>query len=57
MPKILADKIEEVIASDKHGFTSVPDFIKEATRRYLRELGYLSLARDATRRAIGKDEG
>ncbi len=41
MPKILADKIEEVIASDKHGFTSVPDFIKEATRRYLRELGYL----------------
>ncbi len=41
MPKILADKIEEVVASDKHGFTSVPDFIKEATRRYLRELGYL----------------
>ena len=40
VPMTLADKIEEVIASDKHGYTSVPDFIKEATRRYLGELGY-----------------
>ena len=37
----LADKIEEVIDSKKHGYNSIPDFIKEATRRYLRELGYL----------------
>ena len=41
VPLILADKIEEVISSDKHGYVNVPDFIKEATRRYLRELGYL----------------
>jgi len=41
MPMNLVGKIEEVIASDEHGYTSVPDFIKDATRRYLRELGYL----------------
>ena len=38
---VLAEKIEEVIDSGKHGYTSIPDFIKEATRKYLRELGYL----------------
>ena len=42
MPMSLADKIKEVVASDKHGYTNVPDFVKEATRRYLRELGYLT---------------
>ena len=41
MPLVLAEEIEEVIASGKHGYTSIPDFIKEATRRYLRELGYI----------------
>jgi len=41
MPIPLADKIKEVIASDEHGYINVPDFVKEATRRYLRELGYL----------------
>jgi len=37
----LADKIEEVIANDKHGYTSIPDFVKVSIRRYLRELGYI----------------
>ena len=37
----LAEKIEDVIKSGKHGYTSVPDFVKSAVRRYLRELGYL----------------
>jgi len=41
MPKILADEIEKVVESGKHGYTTVPEFVKEATRRYLRELGYL----------------
>ncbi len=41
VPMHLADKVKEVIDSDKHGYTNVPDFIKEATRRYLRELGYI----------------
>ncbi len=41
LPKNLVDKIEEVIASGKHGYTNVPDFTKEAVRRYLRELGYI----------------
>ncbi len=42
LPENLALKIEEVIDSGKHGYTSVPDFVKSAVRRYLRELGYLS---------------
>ncbi len=41
VPQILAEKIEEVITSGKHGYTNFPDFVKEATRRYLRELGYI----------------
>ncbi len=41
LPENLATKIEEVISSGKHGYTSVPDFVKSAVRRYLRELGYL----------------
>jgi len=42
VPILLADKIGEVIDSGKHGYTSIPDFIKEATRKYLRELGYIT---------------
>jgi len=42
MPMPLAEKIEEVVVSGEHGYTSIPDFIKEAIRRYLRELGYLT---------------
>ncbi len=41
LPKTLSDKIEEVISSGSHGYTTVPDFVKTAVRRYLRELGYL----------------
>jgi len=41
LPESLAKKIEEVIESGKHGYTSVPDFVKAAVRMYLRELGYL----------------
>jgi len=41
LPMILADKISEAIASGKHGYYSIPDFVKEAVRRQLRELGYL----------------
>jgi Arc/MetJ-type ribon-helix-helix transcriptional regulator len=41
LPESLAKKIEEVIESGKHGYTSIPDFVKTAVRRYLRELGYL----------------
>jgi len=42
VPMPLAEKIEEVITSGNHGYINVPDFIKDATRRYLRELGYLT---------------
>jgi len=31
----------EVVESERHGFTSVSDFAKEAVKRYLRELGYI----------------
>ncbi len=41
LPTVLADKINEVIDSGKHGFTNIPDFVKVAVRKYLRELGYL----------------
>ena len=41
VPWQLADKIEEAIASGKHGYTSFPDFVKVAIRKYLRELGYI----------------
>jgi len=41
LSKNLADKIKEVIDSGEHGYTGIPDFVKEAIRRYLRELGYL----------------
>jgi len=41
LPGNLADKIEEVVASDKHGYTSIPEFVRVAIRKYLRELGYI----------------
>ena len=41
LPENLTLKIEDVISSGKHGYTSVPDFVKSAVRRYLRDLGYL----------------
>jgi len=41
LPDALAQVIGEVVESGKHGYTSIPDFVKEAVRRYLRELGYL----------------
>ena len=41
LPESLAKKIEEVIESGNHGYTSIPDFVKAAVRRYLRELEYL----------------
>jgi Arc/MetJ-type ribon-helix-helix transcriptional regulator len=41
LPMNLTMKIEEVIQNGKHGYTNVPDFTKEAVRRYLRDLGYI----------------
>ena len=41
LPEGLAAKINEAIESKKYGFTSIPDFVKEAVRKYLKELGYL----------------
>ena len=41
LPDSLAKLIVEVIESRKYAYTSIPDFVKEAVRRYLRELGYL----------------
>jgi Arc/MetJ-type ribon-helix-helix transcriptional regulator len=41
LPDSLTKVVEEVVESGKHGYTSIPDFVKEAVRRYLRELDYL----------------
>jgi Arc/MetJ-type ribon-helix-helix transcriptional regulator len=42
LPDNLTKIILEVIASGKYGYTNVPDFTREAVRRYLRDLGYLT---------------
>lgn len=42
LPPVLVEKIVEAIDSGKHEFNSVPDFVKDAVRKYLRELGYLT---------------
>ncbi len=42
LPESLALKIETVIESGNHGYTSIPDFVRAAVRRYLRELEYIS---------------
>jgi len=41
LPESLVKKIEEVISNGNHGYPSIPDFMKTAVRRYLRERGYL----------------
>ena len=41
LPRQLADKIEEVLASEKHGYTTIPEVVRVAIRKYLRELGYI----------------
>jgi len=41
LPRQLADKIEEVLASDKHGYTTIPEVVRVAIRKHLRELGYI----------------
>jgi hypothetical protein len=42
LPPVLVKKIVETINSGKHGFNNVPDFVKAAVRKYLRDLGYLN---------------
>jgi metal-responsive CopG/Arc/MetJ family transcriptional regulator len=41
IPESLAQKIDEVIKSGKHGYQNRPDFVLDAIRKRLRELGYL----------------
>lgn len=33
--------IDEVVASGKHGYANRPDFVRDAIRRRLRELGFI----------------
>jgi len=41
IPKELVAKIVEAIESGNHGYTSIPEFVRAAVRRYLRDLGYI----------------
>jgi len=41
LPIILAEKINEVVESRKHGYLGVTDFVIDAVRRRLNELGFL----------------
>ncbi len=40
LPQELLDRIEEVVDSGKFGYASASEFVKEAIRERLRELGY-----------------
>jgi len=40
LPKELIDKIDSIIKNGKFGYESRPEFIKEAIRKRLSELGY-----------------
>ncbi len=37
----LANKIQEAVDSDKHGYIRISEFVMVAIRRYLRELEYI----------------
>jgi len=41
LPMALADKINEVVESRKHGYLGITDFVIDAVRRRLDELGFL----------------
>ena len=41
IPLSLMERIDEVITSGKHGYRNRSDFILDATRKRLRELGFL----------------
>ncbi|MEM3666902.1 MAG: ribbon-helix-helix domain-containing protein [Candidatus Bathyarchaeia archaeon] len=41
IPIPLAKAIDNVIASGKHGYKNRPDFVIDAIRKRLRELGFL----------------
>ena len=41
LPRHLADKIVEVIESDKHGYITIPEFVRVSIRKHLRELEYI----------------
>ena len=41
LPKGLADLIDEVIESGRFGYRTRGEFVSEAVRRLLKELGYL----------------
>ena len=40
IPEELAKKIDEVVKAKKHGYRSRQDFVVDAIRKLLRELGY-----------------
>ncbi|MEM2353742.1 MAG: ribbon-helix-helix domain-containing protein [Desulfurococcaceae archaeon] len=41
IPEELYKLIQRVVNEGKHGYTSVSDFVTDAVRQRLRELGYL----------------
>lgn len=41
IPEELYELIKKVVAEGKHGYTSVSDFVTDAVRQRLRDLGYL----------------
>jgi metal-responsive CopG/Arc/MetJ family transcriptional regulator len=41
VPTTLMEKVDEIIKSGKYGYKNRPDFVLEAMRKRMRELGYL----------------
>jgi len=39
LPKDLVDRIEKLIKEGKYGYQSISEFVKDAVRRRLKELG------------------
>ena len=41
IPQELVDLVKQVVDEGRYGYTSVADFVVDAVRKRLRELGYL----------------
>jgi len=41
LPKVLVNRIEDLVKSGKYGYRNVPEFVADAVRQLLRKYGYL----------------
>lgn len=41
LPTVLMKRVDKIIESEKYGYKNRPDFVLDAIRKRMRELGYL----------------